>query len=105
MSNMNAGNGTLSFVTMGAGRSNYWNVSRTDDWERDVVTGKLMAHEVTNYLVGDGSPMVIRRIFRDMDASGELCGVGVGFITGIAAAMVAASSDEQTDQLVPERHQ
>ncbi|MFC3724424.1 EF-hand domain-containing protein [Neoaquamicrobium sediminum] len=104
MSKVVVGREGLSFVSAcGPGKKSFWNVAPTDNWDADVAAGKKLALELRDYLSEDGSPMMVRRIFNDMEPSADLSGISVGFMSGIAS-MIVGSADEHSEQLVPKRH-
>lgn len=96
--------GVCALTTISCVEGNrFWCVKSQGDWDRDVDQGKAIASEVAAYLRNDGSPMMLRKIMRDMEASGELDGIGVGFITALAMMVSSGSGDEQPHHLLAQR--
>lgn len=82
------------------GENRFWIVETRGDWDQDVAQGRAIAHEVAAYLLNDGSPLILRKIMRDIDT---VDGIAAGFIHGLAEMIACGSGDKEPHDLVSQR--
>ena len=73
---------------LGESLRDYWAVSETGDWERDVETGCLHARDAMRYLREERAPHILTWIASEMIHKGRFGPVEVGFFHEIGALIV-----------------